>query len=480
MARYRDYDRRQVFFNVVQPEKILEENPLLRAVDEFFEKANLEEFDEKVENDQTGAPAIDPRLLLKVIFYSYAIGVYSMREMEERITWDQNYMVLTCQQRVDYSTISRFIGKYSQQIEGIFSKLLYVLLKAGMISRERIAIDGTKIEANVSGGLVPTVEEYSQKKEHIAGKVAALLRQTSEEEKDANRDKQQKKVKQLEHLQEKIEQFLQQSEQAEDSDPKRKIHLTDPDARMMKGHDGFCMAYNGQAAVDTACEIILAADLVNEETDVKQFQPMIEEIEQQTGELSPQAEILVDAGYFSSENLQFANQQQLQAYIPEGKADNGSKKRNAQTIESRDCQLEIDGDIRRLICPGGQRMETTSTKRAGKGYDFYMFYPEKRLCLQCSLFEKCYSNVKSRKTFKVKKEYFDSLHIRHQMQQRLSTSYGKDVFKNRSIIERVFAQIKQNYHFRRFLHRGLQKVRTIWKIVCAAYNFRRIAALAYT
>jgi hypothetical protein len=388
--------------------------------------------------------------------------------------------VLSCQQKVDYSTICRFIQKYSQEIEAIFSKLLYVLMKAGIVTAERIAIDGTKIEANVSGGSVSTVEEYRQKREQIRKKVAELLAHTSEQARDVDRRRQAKRAKKLQHLHEKIERLLQQVEEAEKHDRQRKIHLTDPDARMVKDRERIYMGYNGQAAVDTAKEIILAAELVNEQTDVKQFVPMIKEIEQETGRPLQQAEIVADAGYFSSENLQFANEQQLQAYIPEGRAEDGSKKRNSQTIEARDCRWEIDGKIRRLICPGGQVMETATTVESEKHYDFYIFYPEKRLCCQCSLFEKCYNNVKRRKRFKVKKEYFDSLNVRQRMRQRLSSDYAKEVFKDRSIIERVFAQIKQNYHFRRLLHRGLQKARTIWKIVCTAHNFRRIAALAYT
>ena len=111
MAKYRPYDPKQAQFFVLQPEKLLAENRLLATIDAFIEEnVSTEVFSKKVRNEAGGAPAVDPRLLLKVLFYSYAKGVFSSHEMEERMSWDVNYVYLCGGQIVDHSTICNFFG----------------------------------------------------------------------------------------------------------------------------------------------------------------------------------------------------------------------------------------------------------------------------------------------------------------------------------------------------------------------------------
>jgi len=137
------------------------------------------------------------------------------------------------------------------------------------------------------------------------------------------------------------------------------------------------------------------------------------------------------------------------------------------------------GKSRRLTCPGGQVMETTEAKKYG-GHYYYRFYPEKERCRSCSLMDKCYKHIKGGKRFSVKKEYFDTLYLREQMNARLSSQKGKLRMADRScIIEHVFGEIKDIFKFRRFLHRSLKKVELIWNLICIAYNFRKMARLAY-
>jgi len=69
---------------------------------------------------------VHPRMMLKVLFYSYAKGVYSSREMEDRMRWDPNYIYLSANQRVDHSTICNFILKYGEEIKRVFSQLVYL------------------------------------------------------------------------------------------------------------------------------------------------------------------------------------------------------------------------------------------------------------------------------------------------------------------------------------------------------------------
>jgi hypothetical protein len=165
--------------------------------------------------------------------------------------------------------------------------------------------------------------------------------------------------------------------------------------------------------------------------------------------------------------------------LPEGRGESGAKRRGTETIGSRDCKLEMAGEIKRLICPGGQVMEVTQAKKSGSTY-FYRFYPNRNQCQQCKFRRKCYKNIRREKRFSVKKEYFDALVLREQMTEKLSGERGKQRMADRScIIEHVFGEIKELFRFRRFMHRGLKKVRLIWNIICIAYNLRKLAGLTY-
>ena len=111
-VRYRRYEPEGAYFTVIDPRDVKKRNPLLKAIDSFVEEhVSVEPFSERVNNETEGAPAVHPRMLLKVLFYSYAQGIYSSREMEERMRWDPNYMYLSANQRVDNSTKCNNIQK---------------------------------------------------------------------------------------------------------------------------------------------------------------------------------------------------------------------------------------------------------------------------------------------------------------------------------------------------------------------------------
>ena len=150
-----------------------------------------------------------------------------------------------------------------------------------------------------------------------------------------------------------------------------------------------------------------------------------------------------------------------------------------EVIGSRDCRLEIEGDIRRLTCPGGQVMEAVEAKR-DRGNYFYRFSPDRGYCQSCGIRSRCYPKATTQKGFSVKREYFDNLPLREAMTEKLSSAQGKKRMVDRScLIEHVFGEIKEAFRFRRFLHRGIDKVQVAWTLACIGYNLRKLARLAY-
>jgi transposase len=477
-ARYRPYHPEEGYFTLIDPEEIKKHNPLLKAIDSFVEEhISVEPFSQSIKNETEGAPAVHPRMMLKVIFYSYAQGVYSSREMEDRMRWDPNYIYLSANQRVDHSTICNFILKYGDEIKAAFSRLVYVMAKMGYITMDFVAIDGTKIKANAGMKFTGDVEDFRRQRDRIKRKIEQILHHTTEEEPEG-KARREKKLGTLEREKAKIESFLTEVDK-EDKPPKGKVSLTDRDARMVKDKDSKYMGYNCQMAVDDESHAIVGAEVFNEASDRGLLQPMIEEIRGRSGENLTKTDISADAGYFSSDNIRYCHEQGLDVYLPEGAGEGGVRQWQGDLIRGRDCRMEIDGDIKRLTCPGGQIMETLVAKE-DRGSYFYRFRPDAAVCRDCALRARCYRNKSTYRDFRIKKEYFETLSLRARMTEKLSSEHGKKRMRGRScLIEHVFGEIKEIFRFRRLAYRGLEKVRLIWQLVCIGYNLRKMARLAY-
>ena len=118
--------------------------------------------------------------------------------------------------------------------------------------------------------------------------------------------------------------------------------------------------------------------------------------------------------------------------------------------------------------------------RQDRGSYFYRFHPTPRGCKDCHARTLCYQDTKKYKGFSVKREYFDSLPMREKMTEKLSSAQGKRRMTERAcLVEHVFGEIKAAFRFRRFLHRGIEKVKVAWELVCIGYNLRKLARLAH-
>ena len=212
-ARYRPYNPEEGYFTLIDPGDIKNHDPILKVTDSFVEEhVSMESFSDRVNNEIDGAPAVHPRMMLKMIFYSYAKGIYSSREMEDRMRWDPNYVYLSANQRVDHSTICNFILKYGNEIKTVFSRLVYVMAKMGYVSMDFVAIDGTKIRADAGMKFTGDVQGFKQKRGKIEKKIEKILHHTTDEEPEG---KDSDKLDTLEREKEKMQAFLTEVDQEE-------------------------------------------------------------------------------------------------------------------------------------------------------------------------------------------------------------------------------------------------------------------------
>lgn len=296
----------------------------------------------------SGAPPYDPRMMLKLLIYGYSTGVTSSRELERRCRRDIAFRWLSANALPDYRSLSRFRRRHLAALEDLFTQVLQLCAKAGLVRLGRVALDGTKLDANASKHKAMSYDHIVPKIEQLESEVKKLLEEAervdaSEDEafgKDRRGDelsaelsRRESRLEKLRAAKEAIEREAKEKAEATARDkaeaagkseeevngaakaaaarakpkPSAQRSFTDPEARMMKTNHGFDYAYNAQAVVDEKSQVILAAEVTDEATDVNQLVPMIKKTEENlaaAGMKDTPDTYLADAGYCSEDNLE--------------------------------------------------------------------------------------------------------------------------------------------------------------------------------
>jgi transposase len=316
-----------------------------------------------------GAPPYDPRLMLKLLVYAYSIGVTSSRETERRCHTDVAFRFLSANDAPDYRSISRFRRRHLEALRPLFLQVLSLCARAGLVRLGRVALDGTKLSASASrhkamsyDRIVPKIDELQQEVDQLLNEAEATDAEEDEAygadrrgdevpEELARRESRLAKLKQAKEAIEKeardkaeaaarnkaAEQGKTEDEidaagkkAAERAKPKPSSQrsFTDPEARMMKTAQGFDYAYNAQAVVDEAHQVVLSAEVTDEAGDVDQLVPMIEKTEENLAAAGIEGapdKLLADAGYCSEENLEATAPLDTEVLVATGRQRHGER-----------------------------------------------------------------------------------------------------------------------------------------------------------
>ena len=178
MARYKDYSYEQTkLIPIAFSQQILPgtfEYTLNHLIDNEFD---LSIFEQRYRNDETGAPAYDPAILLKIILYGYARGITSSRQIKRSCQENIIFMALSADTHPHFTTIADFISSSSEQIIGLFRDVLLICDKMGLIGREMFAVDGCKVASNASKEWSGTKGELKKKRQKNGAGGSLLGRQ---------------------------------------------------------------------------------------------------------------------------------------------------------------------------------------------------------------------------------------------------------------------------------------------------------------
>jgi transposase len=399
------------------------EGHLARFVSDLVDDLDLAAIEDTY-TEERGYPPYHPRMMVKVLLYAYCTGTYSSRKIAARLEDSVAVRFLAAENQPDFRTISDFRKRHSAALAGLFTQVLRLCRRAGLVKLGQVAIDGTKVKANASKHKAMSYGRMGEKEAALQAEIAELLRRADRADRDedarygpdrrgdelpaelARRESRLKKIRDAKAALE-AEARAQAAQAGKDPArakpaPKAQRNFTDPDSKIQKTADGFIQGYNAQAAVDARAQVIVAQDVTPMAADVGELLPQVTAIGRTLRQRPKQ--VLADAGYCSDENLHALERRDIDAYIATGRQKHGE-----------------------WLAPAPRGRPPAGLTR------------------------------------------------RERMARKLRTRAGRAVYARRkAIVEPVFGQIKHARRFRQFLRRGWSAVRHEWALICTVHNLLKL------
>lgn len=508
MAKYKHYDYRQTKLLPIRFDRQILPGTFEYTLNELIDThIDLSVFEARYQNDDGGAPAYDPAILLKIILFAYSKGMTSSRQIEQLCRENVVCMALSADTAPHFTTIAQFVSTLSAEITEIFRDVLLVCDEAGLIGKEMFAVDGVKLPSNASREWSGTQAEYSKKIEKMERAAARLLATHRQHDAAAEEPKiSQARAQQIQTLNaaiDKVRGFLQRHrDKVGASGRVKKSNITDNDSAKMPSSKGVIQGYDGLAMVDGKHQIIVHAAAFGEGQEHGLFIPMVEGTRAQLKAINPkqvplvQSTVLADAGFCSEANVKYLAEQQLDGYIadamfrkrdprfkdaerykPTSEWAPHAKPQKDLRFQPKDFQLARDHS--HCICPAGKRMYCSGRPQDLGGFKSVRFRAPLTACRHCPLRSKC---IRHPERTPVRQVAFFLGRAKHQpetycarMKRKIDSDLGRYAYSRRlGIVEPVFANIRHTHKLNRFTLRGRTKVNAQWMLYCLVHNIGKI------
>jgi transposase len=177
---YKDYQPQQKELFGYRPEDVLEEGHLAFFIDEMVENLSIESFYDRTQS--AGNPAYDPRIMLKLLFLGYAIGITSSRKLQHQCQENLAFIYLTRGEKPKFRAICEFRIKHSENIKELFPQMVQIAQKLNIVKIGRLILDGTKIRANANSKRTIKAEKYDDILKSIEDYLLLSKHQDNEED----------------------------------------------------------------------------------------------------------------------------------------------------------------------------------------------------------------------------------------------------------------------------------------------------------
>jgi len=507
---FKTYDQAQMQLLPQAFDEFVDKNHAVRAVDRMIDAVPLEKLEKIYVGG--GTSSYHPKMLLKVLVYAYSDGVRSSRRIAKALRENVIYMWLSGGNKPDFRTINRFRTKIRDMIEDIFQATVELLIEGGHVSLKQYFLDGTKIESVANKYSFTWKKTVAYNKEKLKKKVTELFKQIDAEneiEDDLYGDHDlpergedsgispemiEKKIAELnERLKDNPDdKDLDKARKtlAEDCLPRLKRYerdeeilgnrnsysKTDHDATFMRMKEDAML--NGQlkpgynVQIGTENQFIVNFSLHQKPTDTTTLIPHMETLERLYGILPEQ--VVADAGYGSEENYAWLDTHGVQAYVKYNMFD-VERKRKYRKNQFRIENLAYAPEADVYRCPNEKllRFAKKKTRLSETGFTSEILVYECEDCSGCPFKEQCHRG-KGNRTIEINPRLAA---YRSTARERLVSEEGIKLRIRRSTdVESVFGHIKQCRGLRRFLLRGIDKVKTEWGLASLAHNAMKLAA----
>jgi len=444
-------------------------------------KINVDVFDKNYKNDKTGAKAIPPRVLVKIIIYGYSKGIKSSRALDEMCRNNIVAKALAEDMQPHWTTIAEFISGNEECFKEIFIKALAYCNELGMVGGSTFAIDGCRLPSNASIDLSGTSEDLEKRlkmyrrmaEKHIAKHKRKDKQGEVDEKTRRNYKKQQKK---LNRQIEKISEFLENMEiRISTRGKEMRANVTDNESAMIHSSSGYIQGYIGMAVTDKENQIIIDAQAVGTANECEHLPEMLDRTFENMKMASikkPKGKkliLLADANYFSEGNLKVCKERGVEAIIPDSKYKNRLGGDKGERYGINDFVYNKRGNYYK--CPNGKKLIYKGDFTV-RDTDMKEYRASVKDCRKCPLVKNCINT---------KKDYSKMGHGRclsvspgslcNLLREKLNTVEYQDQYACRiQIIEPVFANIKTSKGLDRFMLRGKTKVNSQWQLYCITHN----------
>lgn len=434
---YRPYNPDQLLLLPPSLREWLPESHLVHFVSDTVECLDLADFHVAYEGDGRRNRPFDPRMMVKVLAYGYATGVFSSRNLAKKLKEDVAFRLLAAGNMPAHRTIAEFRQRHLKAFQKLFVQVVQLALEAGLLKLGTLAIDGSKVRANASKHKAMSYGRMRDQEKRIRAEIRELTEKAAavdaEEDRlygpDKSGDELPEELQRREDRLKKIQEAkrrLEERQAAEDREKGRRPgdgrkspkggprfkrefgvpedkaqdNFTDPESRIMKSSDGYQQSYNAQIGVEEDSQLIVGAEVTDCAADNGELLPLVDQAESLVGE-HPER-VLADAGYRSEDAFAELEKRSIDAFVSLGRE---GKKAINPPDESHPASLR--------------------------------------------------------------------------MLDRLSTEDGKKIYRRRkAIVEPVFGWAKAILGFRQFSLRGLENVRGEWDLVCLALNLKKMHRLS--
>lgn len=423
-----------------------------RFIRDFVDFLDLPRLGFRVRTAAVGRPPYSTEMLLKVWLYGYLNRIRSTRQLEHGCRENLGLIWLTGLKAPDHNTLWRFWQDNREALGRVFKQSVGVALHAGLLQLVLHAVDGTKIKA-VSGprgvwhrrDLVRLLQQLDASVAQVMAEVEAAQAQERGE------------YRLPEELQDQAvrRQRLQEALQALAAADRDHLHPGEPEARLMKVGAGVALAYNAQVVTDGASGLLVAAAVVNAETDTQQLVPMLDQVQENLGTTA--RETLADGGYVSAAEIAQAEARGYEVLTP-ASSEEARPYHTSRFVydEVRDC----------CLCPRGRVLNYERTKTNRGTYPVRVY--------RCRNFRDCPGRRQCSRDPKGRQLEIGPHHAAMVRQRHKRREKGELLRLRKVMAEPPFARIKRQQDFWRWTVRGLANVRTQWALLCTTVNLKKL------